>query len=220
MTYYPADTPETRDPLVVTTLFGVVALLGCFARVWSLSIRNQRPQLEEYLVFGALFLVYVSLGIQWACVVHGGTGRHVTDLVDMQDVVLTLKLILPFEALYGITLMLAKLAVLKFYTRIFSSGAPPWFVWGVRFNAVYIVCWTISVVLETFLMCRPLAFNWDSTIEGGVCGDRNAIYVSAGATNMASDIMLLLLPIPCIWKLQMPVAQRLSLTFVFGLGFL
>ncbi|KAK7701732.1 hypothetical protein SLS64_010180 [Diaporthe eres] len=217
MTIYPADTPETLNPLIVTTVFGVVALLSCIGRVYALHVRNTSFREEEYCIAAALFLTYVSLGIQWACVVRGGTGRHIGD-VDLPDVVLTLKLILPFEALYGITLMFVKLAVLRFYNRIFAPSA--WVTWSVRVTAAAVIMWMISVVLETFLLCRPLAFNWDTTIPGGSCGDRNAVFVIAGVTNMITDFMVLLLPLPCILKLQMPSGQKFGLLIVFSMGIL
>lgn len=217
MTIYPADTPETLDPLIVTTVFGVVALLSCAGRLYALKVRNQSFREEEYCIAVALFLTYVSLGIQWACVIHGGTGRHIAE-VDMPDVVLTLKLILPFEALYGLTLMFVKLAVLRFYNRMFAPSK--WVTWGVRVTAAAVILWMVSVVLETFLLCRPLAFNWDTTIPGGVCGDRNAVFVIAGVTNMVTDFMVLVLPVPSILKLQMPLGQRFGLLLVFCMGIL
>lgn len=216
MTVYPADTPETLNPLIVTTVFGVVALLSCIGRLYALHLRNHKFSEEEYCIAAALVLTYVSLGIQWACVIHGGTGRHIAD-VDMPDVVLTLKLIIPFEALYGLTLMFVKLAVLRFYSRLFAPSV--WFTWGVRVTAAAVVLWMVSVVLETFLLCRPLAFNWDTTIDG-VCGDRNAVFVIAGVTNMITDFMVLLLPVPCILKLQMPPGQKFGLLLVFCMGIL
>lgn len=78
-----------------------------------------------------------------------------------------------------------------FYYRIF--GSTPSF----RISAIVaigiLIAWAISIVLETFLLCRPLAFNWNPTIEGGVCGDRNTVYVSAGALNVVTDFMVCLL---------------------------
>lgn len=212
MTIYPPDTPETLNPLIVTTVFGAVALLSCIGRLSTIHARKQASREEEYFIIAALLLTYVSLGLQWACVVRGGTGRHIAD-VDTPHLVL--KLILPFEALYGLTLMLVKLSVLRFYGRIFAPSR--WFTWAVWVTAAAVVCWMVSVVLETFLLCRPLAYNWDASVDG-VCGNRNAVFVIAGITNMVTDFMVLIVPIPCILKLQMPVGQRIGLLLVFGMG--
>lgn len=128
------------------------------------------------------------------------------------------QLIIPIEALYGITIMMVKFSILLFYVRLFGTVAS--FVLYVRVAMAIIFCWMVSVVLETFLLCRPLAFNWDTTVPGGVCGDRNAAYIVAGALNVGTDLLVMLLPMPNIWKLQMPVSQRVGLVGVFGIGFL
>lgn len=214
MTFYPPNTPDILNHLLVTTVFGVVALLSCISRVFAIHLRNQGFREEEWFMAAALLLTYVSLGLQWACVLLGGTGRHVAD-VEMRDVVLTLKLMLPFEALYGLTLMFVKLSVLRFYSRIFAPSQ--WFTWAVWITAAAVVIWMMSVVFETFLLCRPLAFNWDTTVDG-VCGDRNAVFLIAGVTNMITDFMVLIVPVPCIWKLQMPFGQRFGLFLIFGMG--
>ncbi|KAI1204348.1 uncharacterized protein F4807DRAFT_447797 [Annulohypoxylon truncatum] len=215
MAYYHPDTPETGGPLAVSTLFGIIALLSCVARVYSVRQRSEKFHLQELYLFIALLLTFTSLGLQWACVVRGGTGRHMED-VDMLDAVLALKLIIPFEALYGVTLMFAKWSILLFYQRVFgvSRSSVRWFA---RATMVIVFLWMVSVVLETFLLCRPLAYNWDTSIKGS-CGDRNTVYVVAGATNMVTDFMVLLIPVPTIWKLSLPISQRIALTATFGLG--
>jgi len=80
--------------------------------------------------------------------------------------------------------------------------------------------WAMSIVLETFLLCRPLAFNWDPTIPGGVCGQRNKVYVSAGALNVVTDFMVMLLPVPHILGLQLAIRRKLGLLLMFSLGIL
>jgi len=79
--------------------------------------------------------------------------------------------------------------------------------------------WVLSIVLETFLLCRPLAFNWDTTIDGS-CGERNRVYVSAGSLNIITDVMVLTLPMPKIWGLQLPLKRKLGLMVIFSLGIL
>lgn len=37
---------------------------------------------------------------------------------------------------------------------------------------------------------------------------------------MVTDFMVLLMPVPIIWKLKLPISQRIALTATFGLGLL
>ncbi|KAI0141128.1 hypothetical protein F4776DRAFT_676996 [Hypoxylon sp. NC0597] len=215
MTYYHPDTTKTGGPLVVSTLFGIIAFISCVARAYSVKARSDSFRLQELYLFTALLLTFTSLGIQWACVVRGGTGRHITD-VEPLDTVLTLKLIIPFEALYAVTMMLVKWSILLFYHRVLGANRS-FFQWFARANMAIVFLWMVSVFLEAFLLCRPLAYNWDTSIEG-TCVDRNIMYVIGGAVNMATDFVVLLMPVPIIWNLKMPTSQRLALLATFSLG--
>jgi hypothetical protein len=64
MTYYHPDTPETRNPLVVSTVFGIVALLSCAARVYSVSRRSEKYGMQEWYLLIAMVCIQPSLGAQ------------------------------------------------------------------------------------------------------------------------------------------------------------
>jgi hypothetical protein len=125
--------------------------------------------------------------------------------------------ILPLEALYGVVLGLIKTSIMLFYMRIFGSKKS--FRIGVFVTMVIVWMWSASVILETFLLCRPLAYNWDTTIKGS-CGQRNATYVVAGTLNLITDLMVMVLPLPLIYKLQLNVAKKVALVSVFCIGLL
>lgn len=79
--------------------------------------------------------------------------------------------------------MFVKLSMLHLYLRLFGQNKR--FAQACYVVGAIIIMWMMSVVLETFLLCRPLAYNWDMTIKG-TCGDRNIVYVSAGVLNLVS----------------------------------
>lgn len=79
--------------------------------------------------------------------------------------------------------------------------------------------WAVSVVLETFLLCRPFNYNWNLTVKH-TCGDRKESYIAAGAMNLITDLMVLSLPIPMVWKLKIPRRNKIILFVVFGMGVL
>jgi hypothetical protein len=78
--------------------------------------------------------------------------------------------------------------------------------------------WAVSVTLEALLLCRPLAANWDPTTQGGVCGDRDTVYVSSGALNVMTDLMVIALPLPHILRLNLALHRKLGLLFMFSMG--
>ena len=113
---------------------------------------------------------------------------------------------------------LVKTSMMLFFMRIFGTKRSFQISVGVVMTIVWL--WAISIILETVLLCRPLAFNWDTTIPGGTCGDRNGTYVSAGVLNLVTDLMVMALPVPHIWKLQLSMAKKIALSLVFCMGLL
>ena len=73
-------------------------------------------------------------------------------------------------------------------------------------------------ILVAFLMCRPLAFNWDKTIPGGHCGNEVAAYIAAHTINFIIDVSLAILPMPILWGLQMSLRKKVELSIMFSLG--
>lgn len=113
---------------------------------------------------------------------------------------------------------LIKSSIMLFFARIF--GTKKSFKISVAVVMTIVWMWAVSVILETFLLCRPLAFNWDPTLPGGSCGNRNATYVIAGTLNLLTDLMVMSLPIPHIWKLKLNVAKKVALCMIFSMGLL
>ena len=73
----------------------------------------------------------------------------------------------------------------------------------------------LSTVL---LLCDSLFINWNVTAPAAVCGSRLVAFVAVGTTNLLIDFAVIILPMPMLWSLQLPVAKKLGLTALFGIG--
>ena len=215
---YPLHSPKsgTIDPLVLTTVFGIIALVTTIMRLASRKMKKVPFGWDDAFIVLASLWTYVMLGIEWTLVVRSGVGHHLTEINPL-DAVLTLKMIIPFEAIYALANCCMKLGILFFYLRLFGSDSK--FRKSVWVVGIIILLWAIHIILETFLICRPLSLNWDPTVKG-ICGDRNAMFVVAGATNMVTDLMVMVLPVPTIWGLHMPTSRKLGIMVIFSLGIL
>lgn len=70
------------------------------------------------------------------------------------------------------------------------------------------------------LICRPFAYNWDQTIPGGKCGDQIVSFTVTGVINLLTDVVVLVLPMPYLYRLQMRTYKKVVLMGVFGIGLL
>ena len=117
-----------------------------------------------------------------------------------------------------LTFGLTKLSVLLFYKRVFRGNTFNVAVW----TMISIVSvWTVAFFFSNLLQCFPIWVNWESS--GGLvdyCINTNMMYLAQAWTDVLTDMMILSLPIPCIWALQMPARHKVGVTAIFLLGVL
>lgn len=73
-----------------------------------------------------------------------------------------------------------------------------------------IICPMVSLNL-----CRPIKFYWDHTTLNGSCYNENAFYEWGSFPNIITDIVILVLPVPLVWKLQTLNNKKVGLTLNF-----
>ena len=84
---------------------------------------------------------------------------------------------------------------------------------------VTVILYGLIVLLETFLICRPLAVDWNAHTRG-TCGDQVVSYVVLEVLGLFLDFAILVVPLPSIWKLQISVRRRMLIAIDFSIGFL
>lgn len=91
---------------------------------------------------------------------------------------------------------------------------------------VLITGWSISQVLVHIMTCLPLEANWNTFDPSSRGGDMSAIvclpmwiptYLNAGGT-VLTDVIVLLLPVPALWRLKLRRSQKWAAFGVFGIG--
>ena len=121
---------------------------------------------------------------------------------------------------YIVTLMLAKIAVLLEWLRVFvPTGSRNAFFWACHITIWINALFYVAVMLVENLNCFPFEKIWDKTVPGR-CVNQQDAGVVASALNVASDVLILLLPHRVIWKLQMTRKLKIGVSIVFGVGLL
>jgi len=132
------------------------------------------------------------------------------------NLVVLLKMLIAYQLLYGTAQALAKFSYLFFYLRIFINEG---FILAVKIMIGVVIAWWAANILQVFLICRPFNMNWN-IFSKGTCGDRPAAYTAIGAINLITDVVILLLPVPTVWKLKMPVSSKVGICGIFAIGLL
>ena len=119
--------------------------------------------------------------------------------------------------LYGLAVATSKCAILLLYMRGFTSRM-------CVFTALsYVVGFVIvaTCIANTFLAiysCSPVAYAWDKSIASGQCIDQLAFTRFMSIPNVVTGAIMLVMPLPLVWRLNIPAATKvaLSATFLHG----
>lgn len=152
-----------------------------------------------------------ALSIYWVSI---GFGRHSDQVKGPATSILLAMFCENF--MYNTGLTLVKVSVLLFYSRVFTGIQ--WLNIALRIVGAIVVSWWIICNFGALFTCDPIAKAWDSKLPGH-CTDTYRTYVGAAIPNVFTDFVLLILPMPILWKLHMTKIKKVALCFVFGLGY-
>lgn len=117
-----------------------------------------------------------------------------------------------------LTFAFTKLSVLLLYRRIFTGELFRRALW-VMFAIV--AMWTIGFFFSNLLQCWPISTNWDySGFVTSKCIDTNMMYLAQAWSDVITDVMILSMPAPCIWALQMSTKHKIGVIGIFLTGIL
>ena len=92
---------------------------------------------------------------------------------------------------------------------------------SVRIVSGFVVLYNVSGFITGLAICQPYAKNYDWRGEiAGSCGDVKVYYEWLSAINVVSDVVILLLPLPFVYNLQMALRKKIVLVLMFSVGFM
>ena len=127
------------------------------------------------------------------------------------------QLIIIGNILYLVSLVLTKVSILLFYRRLFNISK--WFRWTVHGAITFVIGYCAGAVFAIIFECSPPAATWNIMLRlTSHCADIVHINTVIGVFNIFSDFFILLLPLPMLWKLQMPTSKKLGLMVILTSG--
>ena len=152
-----------------------------------------------------------------AGVYDGGIGKHLAAVIlsDPSKEIYWGKSVFAFDILYCLAANLPKLSTLSLYLRIFPKGKSR--------SACHVLIFIVSAAMIVYtvlavLGCTPVAFQWDRSIQGGYCIDFGAAFKSSSAPQIATDVAIMILPIPTVVHLQASTSRKFGILAIFLVG--
>ncbi|KAI9045134.1 uncharacterized protein KD926_009548 [Aspergillus affinis] len=209
-------------PPMVTTVRAVVAtvailtLLVCSLRLYLRKFITRAFGLDDCLVILALILVllFAALSIY---LTFFGIGRHMDTVPEDQLPTMQYAIYISL-CTYLFVASAVKISLLVFIMRAFPTKLIRWL--GLTIVG-FLVLLTISGELPLILQCSPVSAAYDKTVPNYKCFPSDTMFdieMYQGVLMFAVDLAIFALPIPTIWKLQMPLKRRLTIIGLFALG--
>ncbi|KAL3466059.1 hypothetical protein BJX64DRAFT_296442 [Aspergillus heterothallicus] len=213
------ETPMVDAVRGVTLTLAILCTLVCSLRLYMRRFVVKSFGLDDYLVIVALVFVNGFSALAYT-ITYYGLGVHQQDVIERGDLVDWLKIYYAALCSYLIVAAAVKLSLVTFIMRIF----PQRYVQRVGYGIIlFVAAFTISGELILAFQCKPVRAFWDKTIITAKCFSTDilfAITMYQGVLMFVCDVVIIVLPMPAIWKLQMALKKRLLVLFMFSFGFI
>ncbi|KAI1851536.1 hypothetical protein JX265_012382 [Neoarthrinium moseri] len=195
-------------------LCSVVATIATALRLYTRFYINHQVGTDDWF---AILGLLCTIGMATSQNVNAGKylGRHVWDLNMPSDLAPFLEIFWITELFYNAALLFIKMTFLFQYYRVFRQIRTMRITYIV---AMFLVSgWNIGQLFAVIFLCIPVSGFWDKTIQASCQDQQLGVFLNA-AGNLVTDICIILLPLPSLWKLRLPRAQKIALFCIFGIG--
>ncbi|KAJ5114638.1 hypothetical protein NUU61_000397 [Penicillium alfredii] len=194
------DSQVSRIDGVCIAMFILAVVVVCLRFVSRLCIQKTGLGLDDWLM---------AISINEPC------ERINTLRPQVADPISPAKILVAFIYIYLPLISTIKCSILLLYRRLFGMN---WMIWA---NLFMSIGWGVGGVIAFSCACQPLSYFWTQYIDpkGGKCIiNLFGYYIGTSSANVFTDLLILAMPMPIVWKLQMPRTQKIIVSGIFALG--
>ncbi|KAK2763129.1 hypothetical protein FQN54_009765 [Arachnomyces sp. PD_36] len=170
--------------------------------------------IEDWTCLGAYVL---AMGYCVTALIMGslGGGVHIWE-VPKENVIPYNKSVYVTMVMYGPTAFLTKVSILLILTRVFEPFKKA--VISIYVFMALMLAYYIPAIIVKIRICMPIAYFWMGDAIEGSCLDQNSIILADAVMSVVSDLILLVLPIPLGWRLQIPTGKKMRVIGILAAG--
>ncbi|KAH8779056.1 integral membrane protein [Hyaloscypha finlandica] len=192
-----------------------IALVVTFVslRIYVRACMMRQIEKEDWacVAAGILAAMYFVLGIFMG---HFGGGHHIWEVTE-EAFVKYQKVQYADAILYGPTAYLTKVTLLLILARTLTPYKRIMaLIWG---SMGAMLAFYIFVAILKIRICTPIDLFWDPNVQGS-CWNEHLILIADTVMSVVSDLVILALPMPLLWSMQMPVKKKLGIAALLGAG--
>ncbi|KAJ5608856.1 hypothetical protein N7528_009423 [Penicillium herquei] len=202
------------EVIAISLVFAILALLAVCLRFYVRLRSNRLPWYDDYAALASSLLTLAYAGI---AVAQTRWGQGLTEAYfPPENTINFSKIQYAGGPVYCLDVLGFKLALLTSYLRI--AGVVN------LYRKIIIGAITLCVINQLIfaiiisISCIPVAKQWNSSLKGH-CINTQPFYFALGGTSITLDVIIITLPLPVLWRLQLLTKQKILLVALFALGF-
>ncbi|KAK1139989.1 hypothetical protein N8T08_010985 [Aspergillus melleus] len=186
----------------------VVVALRLFTRLYFIHT----PGWDDLLIVLSLIadiLFFAFLVIE----IHYGLGREAATL-EPERIRSQMKALYTTIILYNSSLNLTKISMILLYRRLFPTHR---YQIILHIALACVVVTGLWMVFSAVFFCIPVHAFWDPRAPQN-CLPKSVVWCLNASIQIASDLIIVILPMPVLAQLRLPKRQKVALIVVFALG--
>ncbi|KAI0867191.1 hypothetical protein GGS24DRAFT_508311 [Hypoxylon argillaceum] len=208
---------QGRDLVIWMAVFTPLTLASVAMRLYVIFKVNRRNlQLDDILVvFSTAGLLAFEGATFWA--IYNGLGAS-SNVLPWPLIEIQIKYIVSGYWSWSTATLLCKISFYYFYLKLFQCK-----------TVVRVLLWMLIIfaaagipIFIAFFMtrCSPYWAIWDKELSKTNCQSRTQFDLAAVVCNIFLDLAIVFVPVPIVWRLQMPTAKKIGVSIMFSLGFI
>ncbi|PVH89541.1 hypothetical protein DL98DRAFT_600852 [Cadophora sp. DSE1049] len=212
------ENDKTRLKDVLKINYIVPFLTACFigGRIVARVLLDVGLGADDWMILAAAAAYFVDVGTSLGLVLNG-FGQH-TYRLSTEQVITGKKFFYVVELFYIISITLTKLALLLFFLRIFPDRRLRQAIW---ISGLFVFLSNFSILMALAFQCVPLRAywtNWMYKVAPIQCINSYAALEAAAVFSIFQSVVILIIPIPTVWKLKLAWKKKANLMIMFSVG--
>ncbi|KAK5635985.1 hypothetical protein RRF57_011698 [Xylaria bambusicola] len=209
--------------IIMAVIFSILVITAVILRFSARNVTKAGLRIDDWFAVVSLIFTLGLNGIFLAGTIEGVITGHsvvVNDLPVTNDLeILTQKYKYAYQTTEKIVFGLIKTTILLLWRRLFARSRRLVIICHVMI--AIIAAWTVAFFFETVFQCGTRwSLNWAPIfVFLTMCTASLDVLTVFGVTDILTDLIILVMPIPLIWSLQMPQRKKIAVTGIFALGF-
>ncbi|KAI1338419.1 hypothetical protein F5Y15DRAFT_417064 [Xylariaceae sp. FL0016] len=205
---------KTRSSPLATAITGSIAILFVAARSSDRFIRREFGWADVCALLAMISAL--PMDVLEFLMTANGFGRDIWTLTAGQ-ITRVVKYTWLSQIFYVPAIGLTKISVLLFFLRVFPGDN---FRRICLLTIAHCAAFTAAILFGTIFSCTPIEYTWlgwTGEVKGSSI-DTNAFWWAQAGINIATDLFILLLPIPGILALNLGTRKKIYVLLMFSVG--